>query len=208
MRFFRTPSVLPLFYPSLLWRIKTPEKAVYLTFDDGPVPGPTDFVLDTLKSFNATATFFCIGDNVRKHAAEFQKVIDAGHAVGNHTFNHFNGWSVPGPAYLDNVQLCQHELLMHGSANTRNLFRPPFGRIRTSQIKLLKDYKIVMWDVLTFDYDKSFSSERSLSGSLKAVRPGSIVVFHDSLKAEKNLMYVLPKFIEELTLRGYTFKQL
>lgn len=208
MRFFRTPSILPLFYPSLLWRIPTPEKAVYLTFDDGPVPGPTDFVLETLRSFNSKATFFCIGDNVHKHGSEFQKVVDAGHTVGNHTFNHVNGWKVPAPSYLDNVQLCQHELLMHGSASTRNLFRPPFGRIRTSQIKLLTDYKVVMWDVLTFDYDQSFSPERSLAGSLKTVRAGSIVVFHDSLKAEKNLTYVLPRFMEEVLSRGYTFKQL
>jgi peptidoglycan/xylan/chitin deacetylase (PgdA/CDA1 family) len=188
--------------------MKTIEKEIYLTFDDGPVPGPTDFALDTLKSFSATATFFCIGDNVQKHPDEFQKIVDAGHAIGNHSHNHFNGWKTSAAAYLENVQLCQHQLLIEGSGNTRNLFRPPFGRIRSSQIKLLNDYQIVMWDVLTFDYDRSFAAERSLKGSLAATRPGSIIVFHDSLKAEGNLRYVLPRFIEEMLLRGYTFRQL
>lgn len=191
-----------------MWRVPALDKEVYLTFDDGPVPGPTDFVLETLTSYDVTGTFFCIGDNVRKHGAEFQKVVDAGHAIGNHTFNHFNGWRVPAGRYLENVQLCQHHLMLHGNNNPGNLFRPPFGRIRSSQIKLLKDYRIVMWDVLTFDYDRSLPPETSLKGSLKAVRPGSIVVFHDSLKAESNLRYVLPRFIEDLLLRGYTFKQL
>lgn len=178
------------------------EKHVYLTFDDGPVPGPTGFVLDTLKSFNATATFFCIGDNIRKHSDEFRKVVEAGHAVGNHTFNHLNGWKTKPQRYVDNVQQCQ-QLLSGG-----NLFRPPFGRIRNSQVSALKDFKIVMWDVLTFDYDKALPGERSLAGSLDAVRPGSIVVFHDSLKAENSLRYVLPRFMAELLSRGYTFKQL
>jgi peptidoglycan/xylan/chitin deacetylase (PgdA/CDA1 family) len=187
--------------------MKTIEKEIYLTFDDGPLPGPTDFVLETLKSFNVPGTFFCIGDNVRKYPNEFQKVVNAGHAIGNHTFNHFNGWKTPAAAYLDNVQLCQHQLLLQGTGNTGKLFRPPFGRIRGSQIQLLKDYRIVMWDVLTFDYDRSFSSEKSLRGSIRATRPGSIVVFHDSLKAEKNLRYVLPSFIDAMLSDGYTFRQ-
>jgi len=188
--------------------MKTIEKEIYLTFDDGPVPGPTDFALETLKAFNVTGTFFCIGDNVRKHPHEFQKIIDAGHAIGNHTFNHLNGWKTQAPAYLDNVQLCEQQLALQGSGNTGKFFRPPFGRIRGSQIRLLKDYHIVMWDVLTFDYDRSFSSEKSLRGSIRATRPGSIVVFHDSLKAEKNLRYVLPRLIEEMLSRGYTFRRL
>jgi peptidoglycan/xylan/chitin deacetylase (PgdA/CDA1 family) len=208
VRIFRTPFVLPLLYPSLVWRIATAKKEIYLTFDDGPLPGPTDFVLETLKKFNVTGTFFCIGDNVRKHPAEFQKLVAAGHAIGNHTFNHLNGWKISPTAYVDNVQLCQHQLLVEGHTRTSNLFRPPFGRIRSSQIKLLKGYRTVMWDVLTFDYDRSLASEVSLRGSLGAARPGSIVVFHDSLKAEKNLRYVLPRFIEEMLSRGYTFRQL
>lgn len=188
--------------------MKAPEKEVYLTFDDGPVPGATDFVLDTLTTFNASATFFCIGDNVRKHDAEFRKVSAAGHAIGNHTFNHLNGWQTPDATYFENVQLCQRQLLSQRGNHGGNLFRPPFGRISRSQIKLLKDYRIVMWDVLTFDYDRSLSPAKCLQGSLAAVRPGSIVVFHDSVKAEPNLRYVLPRFMEEMLSRGYNFRQL
>jgi peptidoglycan/xylan/chitin deacetylase (PgdA/CDA1 family) len=202
VRFFRTPSVLPIIYPSLLWKVETSEKDLYLTFDDGPVPGPTEFVLDTLKSFNVKATFFCIGENIRKHPDIFRKVIDAGHVIANHTFNHMNGWKSSASDYVRNTQLCQ-DLLPN-----KRFFRPPFGRITRSQISSLGDYKIVMWDVLTFDYDRSLDSERCLNGSLKSVRPGSIIVFHDSLKAEKNVTHVLPRFIERCLSNGYSFKSL
>lgn len=202
MRFFRTPSILPFFYPSLLWRINTNSKDLYLTFDDGPVPGPTEFVLETLRSFGIKATFFCIGDNIQKHPGIFRKITDAGHVTGNHTFNHMNGWKSSPAAYGENVRLCQHLL------PSKRLFRPPFGRIKLSQASMLSDYQIVMWDVLTFDYDRSLDSERCLNGSLKAIRPGSIIVFHDSVKGEKNLTYVLPKFIDRSLARGYSFKTL
>lgn len=202
MRFFRTPSVLPLLYPSLLWRINTTQKDIYLTFDDGPINGPTDFVLDTLKAFDAKATFFCIGDNIRKYPAQFGKVVGAGHATGNHTFNHLNGWRTPAQEYIRNINECESLL------PAKKLFRPPFGRIKRSQMSLLKDYKIVMWDVLTFDYDKSLDSRRCLAGATAAIRSGSIVVFHDSVKAEKNLTYVLPKFMEHCASQGYSFKSL
>lgn len=202
MRIFRTPFVLPFFYPSLLWRVKTSEKELFLTFDDGPVPGPTDFVLETLNAFKVTATFFCIGDNVQKHPEQFKKVVAAGHAVGNHTFNHLNGWKTSTSLYVDNVEQCQEKL------NGGNLFRPPFGRIQNSQIRSLKNYKIIMWDVLTFDYDRTLAPQRCLKGSIEAARPGSIIVFHDSIKAEQNLRFVLPRFIEDMLSRGYVFKQL
>ena len=199
MRLFRTPSVLPLLYPSLLWKVDTAKKDVYLTFDDGPVPGPTEFVLETLRTFDIKATFFCIGDNIQKHPGIFQKVLDAGHAIGNHTFNHLNGWRTPAATYLENINKCE--------LNVR-LFRPPFGRIKRSQISLLTDYRIVMWDVLTYDYDRLLDSDKCLNGSLKVVRPGSIIVFHDSIKAEKNLTYVLPRFVDSCVSRGYSFKTL
>lgn len=202
MRFFRTPSVLPFLYPSLLWRVDTKTKDLYLTFDDGPVPGPTEFVLETLRSFDVKATFFCIGDNIQKHNDVFKKVMDAGHTTGNHTFNHMNGWKSSPSAYRENIRACEDLL------PSKRLFRPPFGRIKRSQIPLLNDYKIVMWDVLTFDYDRSLDSGKCLGGSLKAIRPGSIIVFHDSLKAEKNLTYVLPRFVEASLSQGYTFKTL
>lgn len=203
MRFFRTPAVLPLLYPSLLWRIDTVDKDIYLTFDDGPVHGPTDFALDTLNAFKAKATFFCIGDNIQKHPDQFKKVIDAGHAVGNHTFNHLNGWRTSPQDYLNNTDLCQQQL-----ATPPRLFRPPFGRIKRSQVTLLKNYRIVMWDVLTFDYDQSLAGEKCLRGANAAVRSGSIVVFHDSIKAGKNLTYVLPRFLEHCASKGYSFKSL
>jgi peptidoglycan-N-acetylglucosamine deacetylase len=203
MRFFRTPAVLTWFYPTLLWRVNTSQKELFLTFDDGPVPGPTEFVLDTLKSFNVKATFFCIGDNIQKHPEQFKKVIDAGHALGNHTYNHLNGWKTSNDKYVSNTQLCQQQLPV-----STKLFRPPFGGIKRSQVSKLSGYKIVMWDVLTFDYDRSFSSEKCLKGSVAAVRPGSIIVFHDSIKAEKNLTYVLPRFLEQCLSKGYNFKLL
>lgn len=203
MRFFRTPSVLPIVYPSLLWRINTTQKDLYLTFDDGPIHGPTDFVLDTLRSFNAKATFFCIGDNVRKNPDQYKKIIDAGHAVGNHTFHHLNGWRTSTEDYINNVEVCQQHL-----SRQPRLFRPPFGRIKRSQIEQLEKYKIVMWDVLTFDYDRSLAEEKCLRGAIGATRSGSIVVFHDSIKAEKNLTYVLPRFIEHCASKGYSFKSL
>jgi peptidoglycan/xylan/chitin deacetylase (PgdA/CDA1 family) len=202
MRFFRTPFILPVFYPSLLWKVNTTAKDLYLTFDDGPVPGPTEFVLETLSTFKVKATFFCIGDNIRKHQGLFTKVIEEGHVVGNHTFNHMNGWNASPSAYQENIRRCEDLL------PSKRLFRPPFGRIKNSQVSRLPDYKIVMWDVLTFDYDKSLDAEKCLYGSVRAVRPGSIIVFHDSLKAEKNLTYVLPKFINDCLAKGYSFNTL
>ncbi len=196
-----------------------------MTFDDGPVNGPTEFVLEELKRFNAKATFFCIGDNVRKHPDVFEKVITGGHTVGNHTFNHLKGWSTPFERYIENVKECESEISNFKfqisnfkSAASNNLkpetfnlkhFRPPYGRITMKQIKALKDqYKIVMWDVLTHDYSKSISRQNCLSGSINASRPGSIIVFHDSLKAERNLTHVLPKFLEHFSEQGYEFKSL
>jgi len=204
MRFFRTPPVLRSFYPSLTWRVDTSEKEIYLTFDDGPIHGPTDFVLDTLSSFNAKGTFFCIGDNIQKHPGQFKKVVGAGHSTGNHTFNHLNGWRTSDDLYIQNIKECDTLL-----PSEKKLFRPPFGRITSSQIsRIKKDYSIVMWDILTFDYDKSLSGEKCLRGAMGALRPGSIVVFHDSIKAEKNLTYVLPRFMEHCAMQGYSFKAL
>lgn len=207
--FFRTPSILPWIYPNLLWRVHTQQKEVYLTFDDGPVPGTTEFVLETLEAFNAKATFFCIGDNIRKYPEVFQKIVQGRHAVGNHTFNHLKGWNTSLVKYLDNTAKCQSEIESYGSVPSTKLFRPPYGRITRSQIAHLQaTFRIVMWDVLTSDYNQSLSPENCLQGSLRATRPGSVVVFHDSLKAEKNLRFVLPRFLEAKSKEGYTFKSL
>lgn len=209
---FRTPFFLPWFYPELVWKTDTQEKKIFLTFDDGPVPGPTEFVLETLKNFNAKATFFCIGDNVRKHPEVFAEVVHEGHAIGNHTFNHLKGWNYPTSEYLNNVSLCATQFEVAGIpsslSNSQQLFRPPYGRIKRSQIKALSNYRIIMWDVLTHDYAKSYSPQRCLSGSVKATRPGSIVVFHDSMKAERNMKYALPRYLDHFSGMGFSFESL
>jgi len=200
----RTPFFLPLLYPSLCWRISTERKEIFLTFDDGPVPGPTDFVLKTLSNYAIKATFFCIGDNIRKHPDLFKEIVDDGHQVGNHTFHHTNGWKVGVDNYLEEVKLCEEEIERHTHQRPK-LFRPPYGRIKRSQISPLNEYNIIMWDVLSVDYNSNLSKESCLRNTLKVVRPGSIIVFHDSLKAEPNLAYTLPKFIESCLVEGYSF---
>ncbi|HNV30627.1 MAG TPA: polysaccharide deacetylase family protein [Cyclobacteriaceae bacterium] len=216
---FRTPFFLPWLFPDLVWRIPTKEKKIFLTFDDGPVPGPTEFVLTTLKKFDARATFFCIGDNVRKYPNVFTQIAEAGHSIGNHTFNHLKGWNFSTKDYLANVESCTSQIALgYNSKSPVNsqqwtvdgqLFRPPYGRITRNQIRLLKEsYKIIMWDVLTCDYSQSVSPVRCFKGSLEATRPGSIVVFHDSLKAERNLTYVLPRYLEYFSKQGFVFSAL
>lgn len=208
MNLFRTPFVLPWMFPKLTWRIATEQKELYLTFDDGPIPGPTEFVLNTLAQYQAKATFFCIGDNIRKHPDVFQKVLEAGHGVGNHTFHHLRGWGTSTEKYVDNVKQCAVEMNKYLPTH-QSLFRPPYGRIRGKQIQHLKDdYQIIMWDVLTSDYSPSLSSQDCLKGSIRASRPGSIVVFHDSLKAERNMSFVLPRYLDHFSKLGYQFKAL
>jgi peptidoglycan/xylan/chitin deacetylase (PgdA/CDA1 family) len=186
-----------------VWRVSTNSKELFLTFDDGPVPGPTDFVLETLNHYNIKATFFCIGENITKHRELFTKISATNNEIGNHTFNHVKGWNCTVQQYTDNVEKCATYLGDH-----QKLFRPPYGRIKASQIKALANHKIVMWDVLTQDYDQNLAQENCLKGSIKATRPGSIIVFHDSYKAEKNLKYVLPRFIEHFLNLGFQFKKL
>jgi peptidoglycan/xylan/chitin deacetylase (PgdA/CDA1 family) len=208
--FFRNPFFLPWLYPGLTWRVPGNEKVVYLTFDDGPVPGPTEFVLEELTRVKAKGAFFCIGDNVRKHPAIFQRILREGHAVGNHTFHHVSGWKASVSDYLANVDLCTRAMSDYsgGMQGESRLFRPPYGRITGKQITALKDYRIIMWDVLTNDYAKNLSPEACLRGTLAATRAGSVVVFHDSLKAEKNMSFVLPRFLDHFAAQGYSFNAL
>jgi peptidoglycan-N-acetylglucosamine deacetylase len=202
----RSPFFLPWLYPQLTWRIPTNEKILYLTFDDGPVPGPTEFVLDVLKQYTIQATFFCIGDNVQKHPEVFSRILEEGHRAGNHTFHHLNGWKTNLEDYVNNVQACDQVFnTATGGEQPVTLFRPPYGRITRSQINLLPQYKIIMWDVLTHDYSPATSSEACLKNSIRATRPGSIIVFHDSHKAERNVTAVLPEFIEHFLSQGYSF---
>jgi peptidoglycan-N-acetylglucosamine deacetylase len=207
----RTPFFLPYFYPSLIWRIPSPAKALYLTFDDGPVAGPTEFVLDTLSQYGCEATFFCIGDNVRKNPNVFRRILTAGHTVANHTYNHLNGWRTPIRDYVENIQQCASEIKKHSNgqvAEGKMFFRPPYGKITVREIGALRNYRIVMWDVLTKDFNAAISPENCLRNSIAATRNGSIIVFHDSFKAEKNMSYVLPRFIQHFREKGFEFKTL
>jgi peptidoglycan-N-acetylglucosamine deacetylase len=205
---YRTPAWVRWLYPTLTWRKPTDQKVIYLTFDDGPVPGVTEQVLQILAQFQAKATFFCIGDNVRKHPQVFQSVLDAGHAVGNHTFNHLKGWSTPLQAYVENTKQCDALVNQPTTGQTLKLFRPPYGRITRAQIAALSQYEIVMWDVLSYDYQPYANPAQHLQGTIKATRPGSIVVFHDSYKAQANLTFILPRYLEHFVALGYQFHSL
>lgn len=194
--------ILEIIYPRFLWRMPATEKCIYLTFDDGPVPEVTPWVLAQLKKHNAPATFFCVGDNIRKNPETFQQVIRAGHRIGNHTYHHLNGWKTPLEEYLHNVH--QSEALY-----PTGLFRPPYGRITQKQaVGILPHSRIVMWSVLTRDYSPDLSPEKCLKNAIKNTQSGAIVLFHDSLKAQKNLEYVLPRYLRYFSLRGYRFEKL
>lgn len=198
----RTPFILKKLYPSLTWNKNRKDRVVYLTFDDGPIPEVTPFVLEQLHKYQAKATFFCIGDNVRKNKELFEQILNKGHAVGNHTFNHLNGWNTPADEYVKNVFKCDDHF------KTR-LFRPPYGRLTTAQIRTLKThFEIIMWDVLSGDFDQGLSAEKCLQNVLRNTGNGSIIVFHDSLKAAEKLREVLPQAIATLASRGFKFGML
>lgn len=201
----RTPFVLPLLYPSLHWRFPSRAKQLFLTFDDGPIPGPTEFVLDCLANYGIKATFFCIGNNIHKNPLVFRRILDEGHQTGNHTYHHVSGWSKPSKAYLDDIALCDQILGYTLDTCVKKPFRPPYGRISRKQIALLAGRPIIMWDVLSQDYNPHLSPDRCLHNTLKAIRSGSIIVFHDSIKAESNLVHALPRLVEECLTRGYSF---
>ncbi len=198
----QVPEFIRKIYPNTIWRLPKREKTVYLTFDDGPIPEVTPFVLDLLKQHGIKATFFCVGENVKKHPEVYQRLLDEGHIVGNHTFNHLAGFTNFVKKYLWNVEKA------HAYINS-TLFRPPHGTFRYGQFIYLRHrYNIIFWDVVTRDYNNKISGEKVLSIVKKYTRNGSIIVFHDSLKAEKNMRYALPKAIEWLKNEGYRFEQL
>jgi peptidoglycan/xylan/chitin deacetylase (PgdA/CDA1 family) len=196
----RIPIIAQTIYKGALCRIEGKEKAVYLTFDDGPIPEATPLVLDILKQYNAKATFFCVGDNVRKHPAIYQRIMNEGHSVGNHTYNHVDGWKTLLKEYLENVEKC-------ATLVDSKLFRPPYGRIGLKQFNSLKKkYKIVLWDLLSMDYDPVLGAEDCFKIVEKNTRKGSIIVFHDSIKAKEKIPRLLPKTLEFLTTEGYNLK--
>ena len=201
MYFVKTPWYLKSVYPSLVWDMPK-SRALYLTFDDGPVPGVTDLVLDILAQYHAKATFFCIGDNIQKHPDLFARIISEGHAVGNHTFHHVNGWRTEVPAYIHEVRLCA-DLVQTG------LFRPPYGRIGHAQIvELKKEYNIIMWDVLSGDFDLHLYADDCVRNVNTHATDGSIVVFHDSEKAANRVLPALPKVLAHFAALGYAFHAL
>lgn len=202
----KTNKFIKKIFNNLVWDIPNSENKIYLTFDDGPVPEVTEWVLDLLKSEEIKATFFCIGDNIKKYPEVYKKILAEGHQTGNHTFNHLNGWKTENRNYIENLKLCKFE---HLKLNTEHflLFRPPYGKIKPSQSKLIRQlgYKIIMWDILSYDFNKSISAEKCLKNVISNTEQGSIIVFHDSVKAEKKLKYALPKAIQILKAKGFVF---
>jgi len=203
--FVATPWWLRLLYPRCIWYIKTREKVIYLSFDDGPHPVITPFVLNELKKYDAKATFFCIGDNVKKFPEIYQQVIDEGHAIGNHTMHHINGWKHTDEQYLDDIAAA-------GNYIHSNIFRPPYGRAKKSQINKLLATKTplttIMWSVLAGDWIDTLSPQKCFEQVKKNARPGSIIVFHDSEKANERMSYAVPLLLEHFTKKGYRFKKI
>ena len=215
MHFFSVPSTIQWLIPSCTWRKVGQEKVIYLTFDDGPHPEITTWVIDELKKHQIKATFFCVGDNLKKHPETAKQLLTEGHQIGNHTMHHIKGWKHKNVDYLKDIEDCDteirkiHEQMNDEKAQPR-LFRPPYGQIKPSQIKLLREkgYEIIQWSDLSCDYDKHLNCEKSLSALVKNAKPGSIVVFHDSEKAENQLKQILPSYLEAMLAEGFTFETL
>jgi peptidoglycan-N-acetylglucosamine deacetylase len=185
-------------FSKFVWDIPSIEPTIYLTFDDGPIPEITEFVLNELKNAEAKATFFCIGENVLKNPEIFNKILSNGHSIGNHTYNHLNGWKADNQLYINNFEKCSEIL-----PNT-NLFRPPYGKIGNKQAKyILKTHKIVMWDVISGDFSPNISKEVCLAKCIKYTESGTVIVFHDSVKAYENMRYVLPRYIAYFKEKGF-----
>jgi peptidoglycan/xylan/chitin deacetylase (PgdA/CDA1 family) len=212
----KTNAFIKKIFSNYIWSIPNRDNKIYLTFDDGPTPEITEWVLEELQKHQARATFFCIGKNINNHPDIFNKIINEGHSIGNHTHNHLNGWRTPTGDYLKNIELCNSELRLRTVPKNikskildqkSHLFRPPYGKIKKSQSKKLRQlgYKIIMWDILSADFDQTITPEKCLENVMQHVKSGSIIVFHDSVKAYKNLKYTLPKALQILKERGFEF---
>jgi peptidoglycan/xylan/chitin deacetylase (PgdA/CDA1 family) len=203
-----TSRLLKRTFPKRTWNIETSQKEAFLTFDDGPTPEVTEWTLDILAQYNAKATFFCIGKNVSLHPSIFKRCVAEGHSIGNHLYAHENGWKTATDKYLSSVEETNSLFLEHG-VETR-LLRPPYGRMKNKQARqlLAMNHELIMWDVLSKDYDKSIRPEECLLNATTELNKGSIIVFHDSVKAADNMQYALPKVLEMYAEKGFLFKGL
>ncbi len=200
----KAPWILKKVFSSAIWEMPATAKKIYLSFDDGPHEEATPFVLDTLQRYNAKASFFCLGKNVAAHPDIYARILDEGHAVGNHTYHHLNGWKTNDKKYFDDIKKAAEYI-------DSDLFRPPYGRISTLQARYLPqafNMKIIMWSVLSGDFDEKLSAGKCLDNVLLNTKEGSIVVFHDSGKAYAKLTYVLPRLLEHFSHRGYSFEKI
>ncbi|WP_298541703.1 polysaccharide deacetylase family protein [uncultured Aquimarina sp.] len=206
----KTPDSIKLLFPNYIWDFYAgQEKTMYLTFDDGPIPEVTEFVLDQLNLFDAKATFFCIGENIKKHPDIFNKILSKGHNVGNHTMNHIKARKSTFSEYLNNTEECEKKINEHAEIKEK-LFRPPYGQLSKSKLTELRkrEYQIILWDVLSKDWDKNTSPEQCFNNVVNNSKSGSIIVFHDSIKASKNLEFALPKVLKYFTEKGYIFDKI
>ncbi|RYY71333.1 MAG: polysaccharide deacetylase family protein [Chitinophagaceae bacterium] len=201
----KTPLLFKKLFPKRIWEIATDKKEIFLTFDDGPHPEQTTFVLDELRKYNAKATFFCIGKNVVEQPAIYRQILEEGHCVGNHTHNHLNAWKVDDRAYLENIKLATGYI-------DSNLFRPPYGKINSFLVKQLASpayqLRTIMWTILSGDFDTKISKERCLENVLLHAKGGSIVVFHDSEKAQERMRFALPAVLKYFSEKGFVFSSL
>ena len=217
----KTNKWIKKIFNNLVWDIPNSDKKIYLTFDDGPIPEVTEWVLDILKSEGIKATFFCIGDNIQKHPAIYKRILSEDHQTGNHTFNHLNGWKTETNQYIENFKLCETEIEKFQNLKIQKsdsqlptpnfqLFRPPYGKMTLSQSKKIRNlgYKIIMWDVLSKDYYSNLSSETCYENVMNNVTSGSIIVFHDSVKAQNNMLNSLDKTISTLKSKGFNFEKI
>ncbi len=210
--FIRTPSLLKFIFRNFIWRKSSKEKVLYLTFDDGPTPEITEWTLNELKKYEAKATFFCLGKNIAEYPEIFQKIKEHNHSLGNHTNNHLNGWKTKTSAYIKNIEIAKKYFQENSKLITQNskLFRPPYGKITFSQSRKIRKmgYKIIMWDVLSADFDPGISNEKCLENTIRNIQNGSIIVFHDSIKAAEKLKFVLPKVLEYYSAKGFIFSRI
>jgi peptidoglycan/xylan/chitin deacetylase (PgdA/CDA1 family) len=199
MAVVRIPRIFRQAYPGLTWKLPGDRKVLYVTFDDGPTPGVTSAVLEILERFGARATFFCIGRNAERHPEILREIIAKGHALGNHTYSHLKGWFTPNNEYFEDIRLAARIV-------PSGLYRPAYGMITPRQVKhLKKQYRIVLWDVMSYDFHPGTSPEKCLHNVIRYARPGSVIVFHDSVKASEKVLHALPGMLEYFGKQGYAF---